>query len=208
MDKRKALELLGGNVKAYDEEQGRLKELEELKKDMKSYLDEVVLVFFDKNGRFGVNDTARLYNAEDIQSFNIPVLEPGGNCKATPGFLPKIKSTVLNKALREGGDLALPIFADTNASVNCLGFVICRGGDRFEILDTNPFGDNEYSKDELFGVMRDVRWKGSIIEKAQKYVDKGESLTIDIEGNFFLPDSQYTDEQIAIKKKLVGNEQS
>jgi hypothetical protein len=193
VDKKETLSAFGENLERFEEQE---KHFEEFKKTQNT-LDSVVLVWFDKNGRFAVSKTARLYNANDIAAFNIPVLEPKINCKATPGFLPKMKAREFNEAIRETkSDLAIPIFADDNCIEDCLGFVICRGGEKFEILDSNPFGENEYSKDELFHEFKMVREKSIFINKTRgSSTISSDNITDELRSGFLLDRSYYSDEQ-------------
>ena len=193
MDKKEALGMFGGDVEAFEAKEIKRAEAAAAFKETQDFADSLVSVWYDKDSRFAISNTARLYNANDIQSFNIPVLEPEINCKATPGFLPKMKAKEFNKAIRSAqSDLAIPIFADENCIEDCLGFVICRGGDKFEILDSNAFGENEYSKDELFDAFKIARIKGSIINRFRK--SGGQEIEINYDGNFSL-ESLFLDAQ-------------
>lgn len=202
MDKKESLGAFGGNVERFEKEEAVREKATEAYKDNQDLLNDLIITWFDKNGRFAISKTARLYNGNDIAAFNIPVLEPKINCKATPGFLPKMKAKELNEAIREAGaDLAIPIFADEDCVEDCVGFVICRGGDKFEILDSNPFGENEYSKDELYNEFEMARKKGNIINKFRK--SSGElDLSDDIAVLHFLSDSNYAEEQLKLIELL------
>jgi len=197
MDKKESLEIFGGDVEQFEKDEAVREEAAEAFKEVQEFTNSLVSLWFDNSARFAIGATSRLYNAEDIAAFNIPVLEPGHNCKATPGFLPKMKASEFNKAIREAGsDLAIPIFADNDCKEDCLGFVICRGGEKFEILDSNAFGENEYSKDELFGAFKHAMIKGSFINKARS------SGAMDLGGDYlskfnklFLDEKFYSEEQ-------------
>lgn len=210
MNKREGLDIFGGDVEAHDIKEAKQKEAAEVFNTEQESLDALISVWFDKDSRFAISETARLYNATDIQSFNVPVLEPNANCKAVPGFLPKLKDKAFNKAIRKvSGDIAVPIFADENCREDCLGFVICRGGESFELLDSNQFGDNQYSRDELHHAFKLSRAKGNIINRFRK---AGGKLVIDSSidsSELFLDDSFYNEGQLKtlelVKAKLDVN---
>jgi hypothetical protein len=209
MDKREALEMLGGDTERFDEEQKKRDELEALAVQKKAFIDQMIGVFYDKNSRFAINKTARLYNASDIASFNIPVIEPGPTETTVPGFIPKLSNKDLREILKQskGADVAFPVFADENCKENCVGFVICRGGSSFEILDSNPFGANEYNKDELYALFKGVRLKSSWINKATKSDEKLEISDVkelaSSEDFMLLDDSMYDEDALRMKGMIV-----
>lgn len=208
MDNREMLDAFGGDTERYDKREQAKAELEAIAIQKKAFIDQVVGTFYDKEGRFAINETARLYNAADIKSFMINVAEPGPNSTTTPGFIPALSVKELRELLEQNqnADVAIPVFADSNCLQDCIGFVICRGGDSFEILDANPFGANHYSKDELYGLMKGAREKCSWLNMAQKEDNLDQERLLELIGkntNFFLKDEQYTEDAARMKARLL-----
>ena len=209
MNKRETLNAFGGDTERYDKKVKAQEELEAIAIQKNAFIDEVVKTFYDKEGRFAVNNTARLYNANDIASFNIAVAEPGPGSKSTPGFIPALSNKELRGLLEsnQNADIAIPVFADANCKKDCIGFVICRGsGSSFEFLDSSEFGSNQYDKDELYQIFSSVRAKCSWINVAQKSnkLDLNNLLkVIEAVDDFFLSDDKYTEDALRTKERLL-----
>jgi hypothetical protein len=212
VDKRESLNAFGGDTERYDEKVKAQEELEAIAIQKDAFIDQVVGTFYDKENRFAVNETARLYNAADVAAFNIAVAEPGPGSKTTPGFIPALSNNELRELLaaNQNADIAIPVFADSDCLRDCIGFVICRGsGSNFEVLDANPFGANQYDKDELYELFSAVRAKCSWLNVAQKSkkldVNNLQKVIQAVDG-FFLEDDKYTEDAKRMKGRLLESE--